>query len=140
MNSYSRHVSLNYLVPADPLLVAIAEADLTLLNQMADELREDGFEVVELHDGIELEDYLRDAQDGFRARPDVIISESEMPGQGGLAVLEHLRDFRSMTPFILINSNGALSTFEKAEQLGADFVLQPPLTSNELCELVHIAV
>ena len=126
----------------DPQTVVLAEADDDLREQLADELRNDGYQVIELADGFELEDYLSSAlaPDGHCMPPDIIVSDAQMPGTSGLEVLAHLRADRSMTPFIVINSAGDLSTYEKAESLGADFVLETPLDIDELCSVVHIAV
>src|SRR6185295_17533766 len=103
--------------------VLLAEADDELREQAADALRGDGYDVIEVEDGLELRDYLDGVVSGFTA-PDVIVSESALPGDNPVQLLASLREKYSVTPFILIG--------ECAIEWVADVVLPGPLDIERL--------
>lgn len=114
--------------------VVLAEADDDIRDHLATELRKDGYVVVELEDGMELQDYLEEVLRPRRLTPSplAVVAELDMPGYSGMEVLEGLRRRGDGTPFILINSTGSLDVDERAERLGASFVLQKPVDVDEL--------
>jgi CheY-like chemotaxis protein len=83
--------------------VLLAMDDLDDREELAGALREDHHTVVELEDGLELWDYLS-ADPSARESPktDVIISDSSLPGMGGLEILAALRERGDLTHFILL--------------------------------------
>ncbi|MHB8874847.1 MAG: response regulator [Myxococcaceae bacterium] len=138
MMASAEAMGLGLLRPVgEPETVLVAEDDEELREEIAAELRSCGLKVIEVEDGFELEDYLAGALiPGARlARPDLIVSEARMPGLGGLGgleVLRHLQGTESATPFIVIAPNGDAETFEEAEKLGADYVVEKPVNFDDL--------
>ena len=83
----------------EPQTVLLAEPDEALRDQAAAALREDGFEVIEVEDGLELRDYLEALRIPSRlAVPDIIVSETSLPGESALFVLAQLRQRDRVTP------------------------------------------
>lgn len=94
---------------------------------VADTLRDDGYEVVELADGGRL---LVDIADRLKAGSgastvDLIVSDSRMPICTGLQILEVLRQAHWRTPFILMTAFGDAATRRRAESLMAVFFDKP---------------
>ncbi len=118
----------------EPETVLVAEDDDELRERIAADLRSQGLRVVEVEDGLELEDYLTDSfAPGARvARPDLVVSEARMPGVSGLTVLRHLREGASALPFIVLSPEGDADSFEEAETLGAEYVVEKPFAVEDL--------
>lgn len=126
---------------AEPRTVLLAEDDEHLRERMATELREAGFRVVEVEDGLELVDYLESSLDseGWLRPPDVIVSEATMPGLDGLDVQQWLGRRRESIPFILLSTPGLARAPEQVEPLGVTFVLEKPVDLEALKAAVSLA-
>jgi CheY-like chemotaxis protein len=87
-----------------PPRVLLAHADEVRRGGLAWELGAGGCTVIEVEDGKELLDYL-DTRDpwGELPRPDVIVTELDMPGCGGLEAAKQLRAMGVETPIVFIN-------------------------------------
>jgi len=105
--------------------------------RVARELRQNGWDVTELEDGMELVDYLDELQ-SLRppAAPAVIIADVALDGYSGLEACAYLRELDSETPFILIAASKTSTAFVEAERVGATFVLEEPLDLDDLCDVV----
>ena len=126
--------------PRVPLIV-LAEDDLEMRRFLGRELRRGGFEVEELSDGAELLRRLgdgREAPNGLR-RPDVVVSDVRMPNEGGLSVLDRLRQTDWEMPFILITAFGNQHVHEQAVRLGALCFDKPFDPDDLLTAIVNIA-
>jgi DNA-binding response OmpR family regulator len=121
---------------AETATVLLAEEDDGLRALMARCLRDDGYRVVEVEDGLELSDYLLSSEQGELAPPDVIISALAMSGESALEVLRRYCDRPSAPPVIAFCSQGDRSGFLEAEQMGADYVFEKPLSLDELRDAV----
>jgi DNA-binding response OmpR family regulator len=129
------------LEPDDqPETVLLAEPDEELRNRAAEALRQDGFDVVEVEDGMELRDYLEAFPGSPRlSAPDIIVCETSLPGESALFLLAQLRQRDRVTPFILIASPQDPPDDNSCAKLcGADFVLPWPLDIDQLRTAVHI--
>ena len=80
-----------------------------------------------------------EAQDGTAALeevaahpPDVIFLDIEMPGIGGLAVLETLRQRLPSVPIVMLTGSRDVKTAVRATQLGAFDYLTKPMDRDEL--------
>src|SRR3954469_13389242 len=128
--------SMAALVP-EPETVLLVEPDDDLRERVSEALREDGFRVVEVEDGMELLDYLEAlAGHGKVIAPDVIVSEIALPGPSALELLWRLRQQDRVTPVILIASKG--EDVERAQDCGADLVLPWPLDIDQLRTAVTV--
>jgi CheY-like chemotaxis protein len=122
-------------------VVLIAEEDEVLRERLATALRREGCLVIEVEDGLELEDYLEAALSptAHLIPPDVIVAELNMAGYSGLEVLAHLRERQEGTRFILMTRQIETDDYLRAEELGADLVLIKPVSSDELVQAVQEA-
>ena len=69
-------------------------------------------------------------------RPDLVVTDVNMPGMSGVELMEQLRGTRPGTPIIAMTGGGMHQTPELAATLagnaGADRVLQKPFGNDEL--------
>ncbi len=118
----------------DPPCILLADDDATMRQDLAELLREDGYEVVEMKNGIDVVEYLDGcAINGGRHRtPDIIVSDIRMPGYTGLEVLEGLREMYWSIPMILMTAFGSDETREEASRLGATAFFSKPFDVDDL--------
>jgi CheY-like chemotaxis protein len=71
-------------------------------------------------------------------RPDLIISDVQMPGMDGHHLLTTIRDLQATAaiPFILMTGNGSRCDYRRGMTSGADDYLYKPFTPDELVEAV----
>ena len=114
--------------------VLLAEDDRELRTLMAEALRRDGLDVVEVEDGRALVDRLADAvsADGALDGFDLVVSDVRMPGFTAIDVLTALRPFLKRTPVVLITAFGDPRTHARARGLGAAAVLDKPFDIDDL--------
>lgn len=88
-------------------------------------LRQAGFnnlEIVEAVDG-------RDALEKFRAeRPELVLSDWNMPNLDGYGLLESLRRDGSSVPFGFVTAQGTPEMQQRARSAGASFFVTKPIT------------
>ena len=111
--------------------IAIADDDQDLRELIALKLSAAGYDVEEASDGRQL---LEEIQHN---RPDLIISDLQMPGLSGLEVLERLRLLGSAIPFILITGLRQANTQEQLDRLGLACCLNKPLDMTQLLSTVE---
>ena len=69
------------------------------------------------------------------ARPDLILMDVNMPGMGGIAAAEQLRQDYPDLPISLLTANVQTATRERAVQLGIGFV-EKPITEARIAQLL----
>jgi CheY-like chemotaxis protein len=71
-------------------------------------------------------------------KPDLIISDVQMPGMDGHHLLTAIRDLQATAaiPFILMTGSGSRDDFRRGMASGADDYLYKPFTPDELIEAV----
>ncbi len=79
-----------------------------------------------------------EAEDGADAlekiksfRPDVILSDWNMPNMTGIELLEHLRDSAISIPFGFVTSETTPAMRERAIEAGALFMIAKPFTPDQ---------
>jgi CheY-like chemotaxis protein len=104
-----------------PFRVLVAEDDVEMRRVVADALREDGYDVVELADGGRLlvEIAARMKAEVAGESVDLIVSDIRMPICTGLQILEVLRQSHWHTPVVLMTAFGDDATRRRAESLMA---------------------
>ena len=104
-----------------PFRIALAEDDEEMRHLVADALRGDGYDVIELTDGgrllVDIAARLKGG--GGAASLDLIVSDIRMPICSGLQILAALRDAHWATPVILMTAFGDEATRRHAESLRA---------------------
>lgn len=114
--------------------VIVAEDDEEMRGLLALTLRHDGFEVVEVSNGLELVDHLTHWLGGQDATApvDLIVTDVQMPCCSGLDALEELSGVRHRPPVVLITAFGDARTHAAAMALGAAAVLDKPFDLDVL--------
>lgn len=109
--------------------IVLAEDDLELRSLLAETLRGDGYEVIEVTDGIHLRERLAYSQLFFEDRFDfdLIVSDIRMPGLNGFEALGAMTANQSFPPVILITAFGDQQTFLRASRLGAVAFFDKPI-------------
>jgi DNA-binding response OmpR family regulator len=113
-------------------LILIAEDDGGTQRLIKAALRNKGHEVVSASEGLSAWRLIE-----MRA-PELVVSDVNMPGMTGLALLKRLREHPtlSLTPFILLTSLQDRSDMRRGMLTGADDYLTKPLRHTELIEAV----
>jgi CheY-like chemotaxis protein len=117
--------------------VLLAEDDHELRWLIAHSLRGDGFEVLEVGDGLALLDRVGSSLlDTLELDAiDLIVTDVRMPGWSGLEVLAGLNSAGCHTPVVLITAFGDHEVHAAGKRLGAAAVLDKPFDLNELASL-----
>jgi DNA-binding response OmpR family regulator len=123
--------------------ILVAEDDSNLRSFLIFLLSNDGYDVVEASDGVQLGEYL--AGHFFKRSDspvpvDLIVTDVRMPGFTGLEILEELRRADRSTPVILMTGFGSEQLHEKARKLGAAATLDKPFEIDDLRMLVRLLV
>lgn len=108
--------------------VWLIEDDSDVRNLMAGLLRSEGFEVVELADGMEALNHLA-AADVFSAdvkSPDMVVADIVMPNFSGLDVLMGMRESRLSPPVMFVTGVADDELRREARRLGAVEVISKP--------------
>jgi two-component system phosphate regulon response regulator OmpR len=127
------------LVPI-PARVLLVEDDVPLRDVIADEIRDQGLDVVELTDGIELLEYFRGAASSYLPMmPDVVVAEMDLPGCSGIEACSRLRQAGSRVPIILLSVPGLAELHEAAREAGAALVVDRPFSLEALAKMVASA-
>ena len=104
------------------LRILVAEDDVEMRRLVADTLRDDGYDVLELPDGgrllVNVAARMK-AGSHSEVAVDLIISDIRMPICTGLQILEVLRQAHWHTPVILMTAFGDKATRKQAEHLNA---------------------
>lgn len=108
--------------------ILLIEDDPAMLRLTADILRMADYDVMTAENG------KTGVEVAFREKPDLIISDTEMPILDGFGVFHMLQKNPHFvtTPFIFLNDQADQATGRKAMQLGADDVLPKPYSETDL--------
>jgi CheY-like chemotaxis protein len=123
----------------ETLTVLLAEDDFDLRSMLSSVLRRDGYRVVEMCDGIDLQEHLAlHFFAGAQARGDIlVVADLRMPLMDSLSVLRTLRGQGHRPPFILITAFGDPQTHADARALDAVAVLDKPFDFDDLRRTVR---
>ncbi len=107
--------------------VLVADDSRVMRRIVARTLRQAGYdwEVLEAEDGLEARDLI------LREKPDLVLSDWNMPNLNGLDLLRQLRQMGSQVPVALVTSEGSAQMRELAEQAGALFLIAKPFTAEQ---------
>ena len=126
------------MVAASALRVLIVDNDETMRTLMRRILERMGFSQIYLADdgsaGLEL---------ARLERPDVIVSDYDMPNMNGLRFLEAIREEPALakTAFVMLSGSTNAAVRQSARELGANSIILKPVApahlKDELGALVH---
>lgn len=125
----------------DPLhpVVMLCEDDVSLRQSIAAALKEDGYTVIDMHDPVEMRDYL----DGSRLYaticnpPDLIITDAWLPGLSCNDLLAVLASNGWNVPVLVLLEHGSPSLPDGPAANAPQMVLRKPIDSSVLCQTVH---
>ena len=116
-----------------PLAVLIVDDALSVRNSLQQVMQDAGFRAETARDGIEAISALT----GFR--PDVVLTDLEMPNMNGLELTTHIRgreDLKDL-PVIMITSRSQDKHRRMAEKAGVDSYITKPYNDVELLETIR---
>ena len=120
--------------PAAGAIILCVEDEDMLRRDIADELAEAGYIVLEASGGKEALDLMR------TTRPDLILCDISMPGLNGYQVLEAVQekgpDFAGI-PFVFLSALGDPREVVEGKRRGADDYLVKPIDYDLLLATVH---
>ncbi|MFT3766153.1 MAG: response regulator [Minicystis sp.] len=111
--------------------IVLAEDDAEMRALVSAQLREDGYDLVEAQNGVELIRAIHRFESAMRPIH-LIITDIRMPGFSGLEVLEYLRYAGLDVPVILMTAFGDPRTHADARALQATLVLDKPFDVDDL--------
>ena len=116
--------------------VLIVDDSLSVRRAVAMLLEDHGYDVLQARDGLEAAKALESM------RPDVLITDLEMPNMNGLELCAHLRSRSELAalPVIMITSRSMDKHRRQALTVGVDVYLTKPYTDQELLQHVATAV
>jgi CheY-like chemotaxis protein len=130
--------SLSANPTAPPVRILLAEDDADMRGLLTRALTQEGYEVTECSNGIQLLDRVSGLLDRRPLEPfDVIISDIRMPGLTGLEILEGLQGDGGLPPMILITAFGDEATHAEAQLAGAVVTLDKPFEVEDLLAVVR---
>jgi DNA-binding response OmpR family regulator len=113
--------------------VLVLEDDPSLKGLIVWLLQDEGYEVVEAHDGLQAIQTLDTPLPGI-ADPEVALVDVTQPRLGGRKVLQHVAEHRHGTAVVAISTSD--SDLDAARADGAAATIRKPFHLNELLDLV----
>ena len=110
--------------------ILVADDDPAMRSLVSDELKEDGYRVVQVADGLEVLHCLKDMS------PDLVITDLRMP-HGGMDLVARIRSVVPSTPVILMTAFGDKETESLAYKWGASAYFNKPVRMGELKDAVR---
>jgi len=110
----------------------VVDDSLSARRSLVQFMQDAGYDVRSARDGMEAVDILD------VLRPDIILSDLEMPRMNGMELVNYIRasDDLSVLPIIIITSRAAAKHQEEATAAGADVYLTKPYSEDELLEQI----
>jgi DNA-binding response OmpR family regulator len=122
-----------------PTRILLAEDDPELRSLLAEALRRDGHQVMEVTNGTALDDVIRELAAQSPSHPhEIVISDVRMPGRTGLSVLESHRGCPWCPRFIFMTGFGDDELRAEARDLGAAAIIEKPFEFAELRDLLEV--
>jgi DNA-binding NtrC family response regulator len=114
--------------------ILVVEDDSEMRSLLADELSDEGYEVIQAEDGAEA------ALMVVRNHFDLVITDMKMPKMGGLALLPVVKEACPDVPVIVITAFADGPSYVEAYQKGAVSYLSKPFKIQDLKEAVRKAL
>lgn len=114
--------------------ILVVEDEQALANALAEGLRQDGFRVQTVSDGLQALDL------GLSTRFDVLVVDLMLPGLGGLDLCARLRAAGIDTPVLVLTARTAERDQLQALRTGADDFLTKPFSYRVLLARLHALV
>lgn len=124
--SYPRQTTKRAQLPA----ALVVDDSLSARRSLAHYMQDIGYDVRTARDGMEAFEIIK------ARKPDILLSDLEMPRMNGMELISHVRADKSISdlPFIMITSRAAAKHKEEAMAAGVDVYLTKPYSEDELLE------
>ena len=114
--------------------ILVVEDDTISRRIIREILSRSGYEVFEAEDGAQ-------GLESFKAnKPDLVLTDYQMPVMNGLRVLSEIRNLQPAVPVIMLTGFGDIALIIKSIQLGAFDFLEKPINTPQLKEVVASAL
>ncbi|HXG64404.1 MAG TPA: response regulator, partial [Blastocatellia bacterium] len=115
--------------------VLVVEDDTDSRKLLEYELQSDGFEVITAEDGLE------GLEKAHELKPDIIITDVNMPRLDGIELTEQLREEREFedVPIVVVSAAGS-GDLRQAMAAGASCSMRKPVDLDALITTIHTAV
>jgi CheY-like chemotaxis protein len=115
-----------------PRRILVVDDDVDIRETVAEILRDEGYPVDAVADGLEALDYLR-----TRPSPRLVLLDLMMPGMNGEDLVKVLRGTPTLAETRIAVVSAARDLRERAEEMKAVAFLQKPITLDRLLALVE---
>jgi chemosensory pili system protein ChpA (sensor histidine kinase/response regulator) len=118
--------------------VLIVDDSLSVRNSLSQLMTDGGYQVVVARDGLEAIDMLD------KERPDIILTDLEMPRMNGLELVSYIRNSErwSPMPIVMITSRTLAKHRKQAEAAGVNRYITKPFTEDDVLASIddHLAL
>jgi len=114
--------------------ILFAEDDLALQQVVAEQLREEGYAVTAVDNGMEA---LKRVE---HARFELALLDIRMPGKDGMEVLQEIRAHAPLTRVVMLTGVDEFSVAMEAMRLGANDYITKPFSLRELLSCIGRAL
>ena len=118
--------------------VLIVDDSLSVRNSLSQLMNDGGYQVVVARDGLEAIDMLD------KERPDIILTDLEMPRMNGLELVSYIRNSErwSPMPIVMITSRTLAKHRKQAEAAGVNRYITKPFTEDDVLASIddHLAL
>lgn len=113
--------------------VLIVDDEIHIIHVVAIKLRNNGYEVIAANNGAEAYDL------ACSERPDIIVTDYQMPFVTGIELIEKLRanEDTKHTPTILLTARSFAISDEMQQTLGVEACLSKPFSPKELLKTIQ---
>lgn len=111
--------------------VFVVDDSATMVMSLKQSLELAGYEVETAKDGLEA---FEKVKSGYK--PDLIITDLNMPKMNGLEFIKNVRTILRFTPILILTTESEASKREEAKRLGATGWLVKPVSGTELIKVL----
>ncbi len=113
--------------------VLVADDEIHIIHVVAIKLRNNGYEVIAANNGAEAYDL------ACREKPDIVVTDYQMPLMTGLELIAKLRDNEQTKdiPVVLLTARSFAVTQEQQESLDVSNCLSKPFSPKELLKTIQ---
>jgi chemotaxis protein histidine kinase CheA/ActR/RegA family two-component response regulator len=129
---YSQFTRTDYNQPRLPTALVVDDS-LSARRSLEQFMQDAGYMVRTARDGLEAFDMIK------THKPDILLSDLEMPRMNGVELIAHVRADQALAdvPIIMITSRAAVKHRQEAIDAGVDVYLTKPFSEDELLEHIH---
>jgi two-component system chemotaxis response regulator CheY len=111
--------------------ILLIDDSLTMLKSLQASLQITGFQVETASDGVQAMNKLKAG-----LKPDLIITDINMPNMDGLTFIQHARQTLRFTPILALTTEGQQAKRDQAKKLGATGWMLKPAAGADLFKII----